>query len=126
MGQGVLDLPVGRGIPEEIWEQMSLLFGELSKEELLRQVVLTELRKLDTGTKADLTNLHTESPSAIGATKTDGKRPSARSPSKSPTRARASRRRCFHPQWEDSKPGKPMGRARQEEAQEKRRFQARR
>ena len=33
---------------------MSLLFGELSKEDLLRQVVVSEMRKLDTGGKADL------------------------------------------------------------------------
>ena len=48
-GQGLIELPAGRGVPEDIWEQMSLLFGELSKEDLLRQVVLSEMRKLDTG-----------------------------------------------------------------------------
>ena len=53
-GQGLIELPVGRGIPEDIWEQMSLLFEGHSKEELLRQIVLAEMRKLDTGGKADL------------------------------------------------------------------------
>ena len=53
-GQGLIELPAGRGVPEDIWEQMSLLFGELSKEDLLRQVVVAEMRKLETGGKADL------------------------------------------------------------------------
>ena len=44
----------GRGIPDDIWEQMSLLFEGHSKEDLLRQIVLAEMRKLDTGGKADL------------------------------------------------------------------------
>ena len=33
-GQGLIELPAGRGVPEDIWEQMSLLFGELSKEDV--------------------------------------------------------------------------------------------
>ena len=53
-GQGLIELPAGRGVPEDIWEQMSLLFGELSKEDLLRQVVVAEMRKLETAGKADL------------------------------------------------------------------------
>ena len=108
------------GHSEEIWEQMSLLFGELSKEELLRQVVLTELRKLDTGTKADLNQSAMESPSAIGATKTD-------EASALPQEAlqKALQEQGHHgagastPQWEDSKPGSPWGGQGQEEAQEK-------
>ena len=53
-GQGLIEVPVGRGIPEDIWEQMSLLFEGHSKEDLLRQIVLAEMHKLDTGGKADL------------------------------------------------------------------------
>ncbi len=110
-GKGVLDLPVGRGIPEEIWEQMSLLFGDLSKEDLLRQVVLTELRKLDTGTKADLNQ------SAHGKPKRDwgdkdgrGKRPFRKKPFKKPYKSKGHHGAgTATPQWEDSKPGKPMG-----------------
>jgi ATP-dependent RNA helicase DeaD len=53
-GQGLIELPVGQGIPDEIWEQMTVLFEGHSKEDLLRQIVLSEMRKLDTAGKADL------------------------------------------------------------------------
>ena len=128
-GKGVLDLPVGRGIPEEIWEQMSLLFGELSKEELLRQVVLTELRKLDTGTKADLNQ------SAHGKPKRDwgdqdgrGKRPVPQEAlQKALQEQGTSRRRYINPPMGRFQARQAHGRRQgQEEAQEKRRLQARR
>jgi ATP-dependent RNA helicase DeaD len=63
-GQGLIALPVGQGIPDEIWEQMSVLFEGHSKEDLLRQIVLSEMRKLDTGSKADLNQ--TEAPTRKG------------------------------------------------------------
>ena len=56
-GQGLIELPAGRGVPEDIWEQMSLLFGEPLKGDLLRQVVVAEMRKLETAGKADLNQM---------------------------------------------------------------------
>ena len=53
-GQGLIELPAGPGIPDDIWEQMSLLFEGHSKEDLLRQIVIAEMRKLETGGKSDL------------------------------------------------------------------------
>ena len=53
-GQGLVDLTSERPVPEDIWEQMELLFGAHSKEDLLRQVVLAELQRLNVGTKKDL------------------------------------------------------------------------
>lgn len=53
-GQGLVGLTSERPIPEDIWEQMELLFGAHSKEDLLRQVVLAELQRLNVGAKKDL------------------------------------------------------------------------
>ena len=53
-GQGLVDLKSERPIPEDIGEKMELLFGAHSKEDLLRQVVLAELQRLNVGTKKDL------------------------------------------------------------------------
>ncbi len=116
-GQGLIELPAGRGVPEDIWEQMSLLFGELSKEDLLRQVVLAEMRKLDTGGKADLNQKD------MGERRRDrddrGKRDSWDARGSRPFRKKPfSKKRKPSggaPSWDNAKegyadkPGKPMG-----------------
>ena len=120
-GQGLIELPAGRGVPEDIWEQMSLLFGELSKEDLLRQVVLSEMRKLDTGGKADLNQKD------MGDRRRDrddrydrggdrGGRPFRKKPfnKKFKSKGGFKSKDGFKspdgpPSWNDSKPGKPMG-----------------
>ena len=120
-GQGLIELPAGRGVPEDIWEQMSLLFGELSKEDLLRQVVLSEMRKLDTGGKADLNQKD------MGDRRRDrddrydrggdrGGRPFRKKPFKKKFKSKGGfksndgfKSPDGPPSWNDSKPGKPMG-----------------
>ena len=116
-GQGLIELPVGRGIPDDIWEQMSVLFEGHSKEDLLRQIVLAEMRKLDTGGKADLNQKD------MGDRRRDrddrGRRDSWDARGSRPFRKKPfSKKRKPSggaPQWDNAKdgytdkPGKPMG-----------------
>ena len=119
-GQGLIELPVGRGIPDEIWEQMTLLFEGHSKEDLLRQIVLSEMRKLETAGKADLNQkdmagrrrdrddrgrrgFGNDGDSWDGrAQRSHRDKPFAKK--RKPTAKSGSK-----PAWDDAKPGKPMG-----------------
>ncbi|MDG1674697.1 MAG: hypothetical protein P8H88_04550, partial [Flavobacteriales bacterium] len=124
-GQGLIELPVGQGIPDEIWEQMTLLFEGHSKEDLLRQIVLSEMRKLDTAGKADLNQKdmagrrrdrddqnswegraprsHRDKPFA------KKRKPTGKSGVKPYSKSAGSGSAAGKPAWEDAKPGKPMG-----------------
>ena len=124
-GQGLIELPVGQGIPDEIWEQMTLLFEGHSKEDLLRQIVLSEMRKLETAGKADLNQKDMadrrrdrdgrdgRGRRGHGNDSLDGRalrshrdKPFAkkRKPSSKPGGKPGGK-----PAWDDPKPGKPMG-----------------
>ena len=124
-GQGLIELPVGQGIPDEIWEQMTLLFEGHSKEDLLRQIVLSEMRKLETAGKADLNQKDMadrrrdrdgrdgRGRRGHGNDSWDGRAPRShrdkpfakkRKPSSKPGGKPGGK-----PAWDDPKPGKPMG-----------------
>jgi len=110
-------LPVGQGIPDEIWEQMTFLFEGHSKEDLLRQIVLSEMRKLDTAGKADLNQRDMadrrrdrddrdgRGRRGHGNDSWDGRAP--RSHRDKPFAKK--RKPGVKPAWDDPKPGKPMG-----------------
>ena len=112
----MVDLKSERPIPEDIWEQMALLFEGHSKEDLLRQILLSELRKLDTGGKADLNQ--TDMAGRRRDREDRGQRGSwaGRAPRSHRDKPFAKKRKpksggkaLPKPSWDDPKPGKPMG-----------------
>ena len=113
-GQGLLSLPAGKGVPEDIWAQMSLLFEGHSKEDLLRQILLSELRKLDTGGKSDLNQTDMagrrrdrEDRGSQGAW--EGRAPRSHRDKPFAKKRKPKSGGKATPKWEDAKPGKPMG-----------------
>ena len=136
-GQGLIELPAGRGVPEEIWEQMSLLFEGHSKEDLLRQIVLSEMRNLETVGRADLNQKDMAGRRGdrdewdgrgrrgygSGGDSRDGRsprshrekpfakkrKPSGNSGGKSFSKSSGPSTGSGKPAWDDAKPGKPMG-----------------
>ena len=120
-GQGLIELPVGQGIPDEIWEQMTLLFEGHSKEDLLRQIVLSEMRKLETAGKADLNQKDMadrrrdrdgrdgRGRRGHGNDSWHGRAPRSHRDKPFAKKRKPSSKPGGKPAWDDPKPGKPMG-----------------
>ncbi|MDA0729888.1 MAG: DEAD/DEAH box helicase [Bacteroidetes bacterium] len=52
--QGLLSMEGRDNLPPELWEQVSLLFGDHSQEEVLRLMLMREMQRFGTGSKLDL------------------------------------------------------------------------
>ena len=125
--QGLVELKGKDTLPDELWEQVALLFGDHTKEEVLRLMLLREMQRFSEGSKRDLNQTESRSSGPQGGHGGRGEGSGSSyhqkrrqgGPFKKPGKSKPFKQREDRGHstsswdgakpWDGGKPGKPMG-----------------